>query len=129
MRGPYARAEMAPIHERDIADVATRVLLTDGDAGADYVLTGPEPLTQAERVRRIGSAVVRPVRYEEVPPDVAREQTIRDGAPAGLADTTLRFQAGLIGVPTEISPAVEEITGRPARTSDQWAAERAADFR
>ncbi|MFE6270215.1 NAD(P)H-binding protein [Streptomyces goshikiensis] len=129
VRGPYARAEMALIHERDIADVATRVLLTDGHVGARYVLTGPEPLTQAEQVRRIGEAVGRPVRYEEVPPDVAREEMIRDGIPAEFAEMTLRFQAGLIGVPTEISPAVEEITGRPARTFDQWAAERAADFR
>jgi uncharacterized protein YbjT (DUF2867 family) len=129
VRGPYAEAEMALIHERDIADVATRVLLTDGHGGAKYVLTGPESLTQAEQVRRIGEAVGRPVLYEEVPPDVAREQMIQNQVPAEFADMSLTFQAELVGVPTEISPRVEELTGQPARTFDQWAADHVADFR
>ncbi|WP_406730814.1 SDR family oxidoreductase [Streptomyces sp. NBC_01794] len=129
VRGPYAEAEMALIDERDIADVATQVLRTDGHVGAKYVLTGPEPFTQTEQARRIGEAVGRPVRYEEVPPAVAREQMIRNRVPADLADMTLRFQAGRAGVPAEISPTVEEVTGRPARTFDQWAADHAAHFR
>ncbi|MFI6037311.1 SDR family oxidoreductase [Streptomyces sp. NPDC051315] len=129
VRGPYAEAEMALIHERDIADVATRVLLTDGHAGAKYMLTGPESLTQAEQARRIGEAVGRPVRYEELAPDVAREQMIQNQVPAEFADMLLSFQAGLVGVPAEISATVEEVTGRPARTLDQWAADHVADFR
>ncbi|GAA4227706.1 hypothetical protein GCM10022254_16050 [Actinomadura meridiana] len=133
MRGPFAELEMALVHERDIADVATRVLLADGHAnrhaGARYVLTGPEALTQAEQARRIGAAIGRPVRYEEVPPDVARERMVRSGVPAAFVETNLRFQAGLIGLPTEVSPAIQQVTGRPARTFDEWAAEHAADFR
>lgn len=129
VRGPYAQAEMALIHERDIADVATRVLLTDGHVGAKYVLTGPESLTQAEQARRIGEAIGRPVRYEELAPDVAREQMIQNQIPADFADMLLSFQAELVGVPAEISPTAEEITGRPARTFDQWAADHVADFR
>ncbi|MER5310198.1 SDR family oxidoreductase [Streptomyces sp. NPDC002773] len=129
VRGPYAEAEMAPIHERDIADVAARLLLTDGHAGAKYVLTGPESLTQAEQARRIGEAVGRPVRYEELAPEVAREQMIRDQVPAEFADMLLDFQAGLVGVPADVTATVEEVTGRPARTLDEWAADHAADFR
>lgn len=129
VRGPYADAEMALIHERDIADVVVRVLLTDGHAGARYVLTGPESLTQAEQVRRIGAVIGRPVRYEELPPDAAREQMVRHGIPADFADMSLRFQAGLVGAPTEISPRVEELTGHPARTFDRWAADHVAGFR
>ncbi|MFJ8657770.1 SDR family oxidoreductase [Streptomyces sp. NPDC093795] len=129
VRGPYAEAEMAPIHERDIADVAARVLLTDGHAGAKYVLTGPESLTQAEQARRIGAAVGRPVRYEELAPEVAREQMIRDQVPAEFADMLLDFQAGLVGVPADVTATVEEVTGHPARTLDEWAADHAADFR
>ncbi|MCP3821472.1 NAD(P)H-binding protein [Streptomyces sp. A3M-1-3] len=127
--GPYAGAEMALIHERDIADVAAQALLTDRHVGAKYVLTGPESLTQAEQARRIGMAVGRPVRYEQVPPDVAREQMIQSRIPADFVDMNLTFLAELVGVPTEISPAVEQITGHPARTFDQWAADHADDFR
>lgn len=129
VRGPYASVEMALIDERDIADVAVRALLTDGHAGARHHLTGPEPLTQTEQARRIGAAVGRPVRYEEVSPATARERMLRDGVPADLADMTLRFHAGRVGVPAEISPTVEDVTGRPARRFDQWAADHAADFR
>ncbi|MGW8761798.1 SDR family oxidoreductase [Streptomyces sp. NPDC055815] len=129
VRGPHAGAEMSMIHERDIADVAVRALLTDGHAGAKYVLTGPESLTQAEQARRIGEAVGRPVRYEELAPAAAREEMLRNGVPAAFADMLLAFQAGLVGVPAEVTTVVEEITGHPARTFDAWAAERAADFR
>ncbi|WP_369146278.1 SDR family oxidoreductase [Streptomyces sp. R44] len=129
VRGPHAGAEMSMIHERDIADVAVRALLTDGHAGAKYVLTGPESLNQAEQARRIGQAIGRPVRYEELAPAAAREEMLRNGVPAAFADMLLAFQAGLVGVPAEVTTAVEEITGRPARTFDAWAAERAADFR
>lgn len=128
VRGPFADAEMALIDERDIAEVASRVLLTDRHVGAKYLLTGPESLTQAEQARRIGEAIGRPVRYEEVPPDVAREQMIQNKVPADVVDMTLRFQAELVGVPAEISSTVEVVTGRPARTFGQWAADHVADF-
>jgi uncharacterized protein YbjT (DUF2867 family) len=51
VRWPYGAAETAPIDERDIAAVAARVLYEDGHAGGDYVITGPESLSQAEQVR------------------------------------------------------------------------------
>ncbi|MGW0499673.1 NAD(P)H-binding protein [Streptomyces sp. NPDC003007] len=129
VHGPYAGAEMALIHERDIADVAAQVLLTDRHVGAKYTLTGPESLTQTEQVRRIGTALGRPLRYEEVSSEVAREQMIGSGVPADFVEMNLTFLAGLVGVPTEVSPAVERITGHPARTFDQWAADHVADFR
>ena len=50
VRWPYLAAPTAPIHERDIAAVAVRALCEDGHAGAEYVLTGPQSLTQFEQV-------------------------------------------------------------------------------
>src|SRR5262245_62579975 len=55
----YADAETAPIHERDIARSAARVLCEDGHGGRDYVLTGPESLTQRQQVEIIGDAIGR----------------------------------------------------------------------
>nr|WP_240969075.1 SDR family oxidoreductase [Streptomyces sp. HNM0575] len=129
VRGPFAEAEMSLVDDRDIADVATRALLSEGHSGAKYTLTGPESLTQAEQARRIGEALGRPVRYEEVPPDVARERMIRDRVPADMVEMTLKFQAGLVGVRAQVTSTVEDVTGRPARTFDQWAADHVADFR
>ena len=57
IRWPYGAAETAPVDDRDVAAVAARVLSDDGNAGGDYVLTGPESLSQAEQVRIIGTAI------------------------------------------------------------------------
>ena len=51
VRWPYGAAETAPVDERDVAAVAARALYQDGHAGGDYVLTGPESLSQAEQVQ------------------------------------------------------------------------------
>src|SRR6476469_6095098 len=49
LRWPYGAAETAPVDDRDVAAVAARTLYDDGLTGRDYVLTGPEALSQAEQ--------------------------------------------------------------------------------
>ena len=75
VRWPYGAAETAPIDERDIAAVAARALSEDGHAGGDYVLTGPESLSQAEQVSIIGAAIGRRIRFEELSPEEFRRET------------------------------------------------------
>lgn len=128
VRAPYGRAQVAPVHEKDIAAVAVRALLDAGLAGERPVLTGPESLSHAEQVRLIGAAIGRPLRLEEIAPEVAREQMVRGGVPGPVADTLLRMFAGSVDRPAAVSPDVERITGRPAATFAQWAADHAADF-
>ena len=45
VRWAHADAETAPIHERDIAASAARVLCDPGHDGRDYVLTGTPAAT------------------------------------------------------------------------------------
>ncbi|MEV0230128.1 NAD(P)H-binding protein [Nonomuraea sp. NPDC050786] len=127
VRGPGIAAT-AVVDPRDVAEVAVRVLVDDGHAGATYVLTGPEVVSRAEQVRAIGEAVGRPLRFEEVPVETARAQMLADGRPPALVEALLasaetRPHSGLI------TSAVEEVTGTPARTFRQWAADHAEDFR
>ncbi|MDX3226308.1 NAD(P)H-binding protein [Streptomyces sp. ME19-01-6] len=126
--GPYAQAHTAPIHEADIAAVAARALLGEDHAGQAPVLSGPQSLTFAEQVSIIGEALGRPLRYEEIPPEAAREAMTGGGLPANVADTLLRMYAGFVGRPAEISAETERITGRPGRTFAQWASDHAAAF-
>ena len=49
--GAHADAATSPIHQRDIAAVAVLALTGAGHEGHAYVLTGPQSLTQPERVR------------------------------------------------------------------------------
>src|SRR5207244_4030677 len=75
VRWPYGAAETAPVDDRDVAAVAARTLSQDGHAGGDYVLTGPESLSQAAQVRIIGDVVGRRIKFEELSPDELRSET------------------------------------------------------
>lgn len=55
-----------------MAAVAVRALCEAGHAGAEYVVTGPQSLTQAEQVQTIGRAIGRSLRVQEISPDEAR---------------------------------------------------------
>ncbi|MGP3940169.1 NAD(P)H-binding protein [Streptomyces sp. 6N106] len=127
--GPYAGAQMAAIHEADMGAVAARALLADDLVGQTPELTGPESLSFADQVRIIGEVVGRPLRYEEIPPEAARERMVGDFLTPEMADSLLRVFAELVDRPQEVSPEVERITGRPGRTFAQWVEDHVADFR
>lgn len=128
VRWVHRGAARPPIHERDIAAVAVRVLTEGGHDGATYVLTGPETLTQAQQVQAIGEAIGRPLRFEEVPPGAVREQMLTT-MPETIVDGILDGQARLVTEPESVTHMVEEITGTPARTFHEWAVDHADDFR
>jgi uncharacterized protein YbjT (DUF2867 family) len=62
VKGAYGEAASSPIHERDVAAVSALALMDATHAGHTYVLTGPQSLTQRERVRLIGEAIGKEVR-------------------------------------------------------------------
>jgi uncharacterized protein YbjT (DUF2867 family) len=128
VRWPHAAARTALIDERDIAAVAVRALCEDGHAGAEYVLTGPESLTQVEQVVTIGGVLGRSLRFEEISPEEARREWLAR-MPASVVDMLLDAWAAAMGQPAHITSTVEQITGAPARTFHDWAAEHAVEFR
>ena len=128
VRWPYLATPTAPIDERDIAAVAVRALCEDGHAGAEYVLTGPQSLTQFEQVSIIGRAIGRSLRIEEISPDEARRELLRIG-PLPAVNMLLDAWAAAIGQPAHVTSTVTEITGTPAKTFLEWATDHAAEFR
>jgi uncharacterized protein YbjT (DUF2867 family) len=126
VRWPYAAASTAPIHERDIAAVAVRALLEAGHDGADYVLTGPQSLSQLEQVATIGDVIGRSLRFEEISSERARREL---PAPASVVNMLLAAWAGAIGQPAFVTSTVAEITGMPARTFRHWVTDHAVEFR
>ncbi|MBC6457116.1 NAD(P)H-binding protein [Actinomadura sp. HBU206391] len=129
VRWIHGKAGRSLIHERDIAAVAARVLTEDGHATKKYELTGPETLTQIEQVHAIGTAIGRPLRFEEFSLDAARQQMLAQGMPPDLVDPILNGHAAMVSDPESVTDAVEELTGTPARTYLQWAIDHADDFR
>lgn len=127
VRWPYADVPTAPIDEGDIAAVAIRALCKDGHAGQDYVLTGPDSLSQREQVRIIGEVIGRSLRYEEISPEEARIELLSSLTPP-IVDMLLNAWGAAIGQPAYVTTAVAEITGTPARTFREWVIDHATDF-
>ncbi len=128
VRWPYAAAETAPIDERDVAAVAARALCDDGPAGGDYVLTGPESLSQAEQVRIIGAALGRRIRFHELSPDEFRRETAETW-PRPAVDMLLAAWEATMGHPAFTTSTVFDVVGSPPRTFAQWAADHVRAFR
>jgi uncharacterized protein YbjT (DUF2867 family) len=127
IRWPYPAAASAPVDERDVGDVAARVLADPAHAGGDYVLTGPESLTHAEQVALIAGAIGRRLVLEEMPPDEFREM-LAASAPPAVAEMLLNAWRASVGIPAYVTHTVAEITGRAPRTFGEWAADHARVF-
>ncbi|GAA3499177.1 NAD(P)H-binding protein [Streptomyces prasinosporus] len=127
VRGPFAGAVTAPIHEDDIAAVAERSLLDTGHDGAVHRLTGPGAVTNSGQVEAIGRVLGRDLTYREIPVEEAEADFFPD-MPRQVARAVLESFATMVGSPPEITSTVEEITGRPARTFTEWVEDHEADF-
>ena len=124
VRWPYGAAETAPVDDRDVAAVAARTLYQDGHAGGDYVLTGPESLSQAEQVSIIGDVVGRRITFAELSPDDFRRET--EGSwPRPVVDMLLAAWGATMGRPAFITSTVFDILGSPPRSFRQWVADHA----
>lgn len=127
IRWPYGAAETAPVDDRDVAAVAARVLSDQDHVGGDYVLTGPESLSQAEQVRIIGTAIGRHVKFEELSPEEFRRETA-DTWPRPVVDMLLAAWDATMGQPAYVTSSVADVLGVPARTFHRWATDNAAAF-
>jgi uncharacterized protein YbjT (DUF2867 family) len=118
VRLPYPDAQVNPIHERDIAAVAFTALTQDGHEGRAHLVDGPGHLSQRRQVELIGAALGREIAVEELPRAVA-EQFL----PTAMLDMLASGDVQRWG------PTSEAVTGRPARTYEQWVADHVEDFR
>ena len=128
---PFADSPTAPIDPGDVAMVATRCL-TDGrrDDRDALLLTGPEVLSSRERVRRLGEMLGKTLECVDVPQEVALETMIAAGQPPVIASARLdMIEVKSKGLGACASDTVAVVTGRPARTFDDWAARNLAAFR
>ncbi len=93
----------------------------------DFVLTGPESLSQAAQIHTIGDVIGRPLRLEELSPDEFRRDTAGTW-PGGVAEMLLAAWRATLGRPAFVTSVVHEVLGAPPRTFYQWAADHAAAF-
>ena len=92
------------------------------------MLSGPEALTPAERLRILGAALGRALRLEPQSNEDARAQ-MTSQMPSAYVDAFFDFYVDGSLDESRIEPAVREILGREPRTFEQWAAAHADAFR
>jgi len=129
VRGAYGQAATAPVHERDVAEIAVRALLDATHVGHAYALTGPQPLTQHEKVTMIGEAVGEQFAFVESPPEQVRRAMLAQGLPPDVPDRLLGYLATCSEQPGPVTGDVQQLLGHPALGYRQWAADHAAAFR
>jgi uncharacterized protein YbjT (DUF2867 family) len=129
IRAPYANFAEAPIHESDLAAVIAHALTNDDLDGRRIPVTGPQSLTHQEMVAVIGEVIGRPLRFEEVPPELAARGLIANGLSEAFVNALMARYARDAGKPAPVTDEVARILDRPARTFAQWVADHADSFR
>lgn len=129
VRAPFGTQPHAIVDEADVAAVVTSALLEDGHSGQTYIPTGPEAVTPAQAARRIGDVIGRDIRFIELTPEQTREQMRASGLREDVIDYVIEYGIHPPETAYTVQPTVQEVTGRPARTFDQWVAEHAGAFR
>ena len=125
---PYARCGRSLIHEADIVAVAARVLASPEPWHDVHLLTGPEVLTHDDQVRIIGETIGRRLRFEESPPELAREQLIAAWGDELFVDTAMEAWRQFEAEPEMVTDAVQTLTGGRPRTFKQWTHDHITDF-
>lgn len=127
---PHGTGKVSRVDARDVAAVVVAALTKDGHEGQAYALTGPEAISDYDVAEILSSTLGRPVSYVDVPEEAARQSMLEAGMPAVLVDVMVElYRIEREGWVSTVSPVVEQITGRPARTFAAFAQDYATAFK
>lgn len=119
---PVGDGKVSYIDTRDIAAVAVEALTTDGHEGKIYVLTGPEALSHSEMAAMLSEKTGKEINFVDIPEETARQAMLSQHMPEQIADAMLElYAAQKAGKSSMVTNTVQEITGRPPHTFQQFA--------
>ncbi|HEV8582224.1 MAG TPA: SDR family oxidoreductase [Thermoanaerobaculia bacterium] len=118
------------IDTRDIAAAAVPTLTESGHEGKVYTLTGPQAISYRDATEILSQVLGRPLSYLSETEDETWKRQRRAGEPPWriAAQLALASYQRAGGATEQITATVEELTGRPARTVEQFARDHAAAF-
>ncbi|MFF1609332.1 NAD(P)H-binding protein [Amycolatopsis sp. NPDC058278] len=117
-------ARVAFVDAGDIAAVAVRALTDPVPHNTEHVLTGPAALSYAEAAAIVAARVGHPVRHRAVSTAEFAERVTASGVPAGFARVLAALDEDIRrGAEDRVTTAVEQVTGRPARSFETFAEE------
>lgn len=117
------------IHSEDIAAVSVASLLSEKYLGQALPITGPESLSFRETTDVIAAAIGRPLKYQAISDEEARESYSKiSGSPEETDAHMALWRAIREGRLAAVTDEVERILGRKPIPFRQWASENAAVF-
>lgn len=128
--GPVMDAHWSIVDVRDVAAVALAALRDPAThAGETYTATGPEPSSPREQAAVLAELLGRPIQAQEVPIEQAKGSMLEGGWPAWAVERMGElFELYGRGEGETVSPDIEQVTGRPARSYRQFAADHRDAF-
>jgi uncharacterized protein YbjT (DUF2867 family) len=110
-------ARVAFVDAGDIAAVAVHALTDAEPHNTEHVLTGPEALSYAEAAAIVTAHTGRPVRHRAVGTAEFTARLTASGLPGAFAAILAALDEDIRrGAEDRVTPAVEQVTGRPARS-------------
>lgn len=127
---PRGNGKVSMVDARDVAAVIAAALTGDGHEGQAYTVTGPGAISDVEVADILSNVVGSKVTYVDVTEEAAYDNMVSLGMPAALANAMVElYRIERAGYVSAVSPAVEMVTGRPARTFTAFANDYAAAFK
>lgn len=121
--------KLAMIDVRDIVDAAVAVLSGTGHEGQSYILTGPEPISMHDVADTLSDILDKEVTYVSVPGEAALQSMVGMGFPEWIARGYGELMEGFSqGFANRATTNVELLSGRPARSYEQFARDYAGVF-
>jgi uncharacterized protein YbjT (DUF2867 family) len=114
---------VAFIDADDIAAVAAHALTDPVAHNTDHLLTGPRALGYDEAATIVGRHLGRSVRHRSVSPAEHTERVAASGVPLEFARILTTLDVDIAGgAEDRVTRTVEDVTGRPARTFEEFCA-------
>lgn len=122
VREAFGDERSAIVHEGDVGRVAATILAEGGHGGRSYSVTGPEVLTVHDKVAIIGEGIGQRLKFDELTTEQARARMRDAGHPEDVVDFVIGWHANPPEAAYTVVPAVQDVTGTPARTLAEWTA-------
>jgi uncharacterized protein YbjT (DUF2867 family) len=127
---PTGDGRWASIAPEDIAAVAVLALTAGGHEGQGYTLTGDKAMNGEEYAAVLSEVLGKPIKFVDVPPDVAQQGMLMSGMPAEYAEAVMNLMLAMHAGHAEfVSDTFERLTGRKPMSFEDWVRKHIDAFR
>lgn len=119
---PMGDAKVSLVDVRDIAAVAVAALTQSGHEGKAYDITGSEALSNEQIAEILSTVVGRKITYVDVSDDAVSQGMKAGGIPEVVVDAFMELNhIAKAGYASDVSPVVEQVTGKKPISFEQFA--------